>query len=219
MFASFALPPALALAATDRRTGRRSMETKLGDDTSMKVFEQDIEEVLLTHEQIQSRAAELGAQISADYAGSDLLLVGVLKGAFVFMADLSRHVTLPMEFDFMAVSSYGAATQTSGVVRILKDLDHEIQGRHVLLVEDIVDSGLTLSYLLKNLRTRKPASLEVCALLQKTGVQQVPLEIRYKAFEIPPVFVVGYGLDYGERFRNLPFVGTLRPEVYRDAVS
>ena len=195
------------------------METKLGHDTSMKVFEQDIEEVLLTHEQIQSKAAELGAQISADYAGSDLLLVGVLKGAFVFLADLSRHVTLPMEFDFMAVSSYGAATQTSGVVRILKDLDHEIQGRHVLLVEDIVDSGLTLSYLLKNLRTRKPASLEVCALLQKTGVQQVPIEIRYKAFEIPPVFVVGYGLDYGERFRNLPFVGTLRPEVYRDAVS
>jgi len=195
------------------------METKLGDDTSMKVFEQDIEEVLLTHDQIQSKAAELGAQISADYAESDLLLVGVLKGAFVFMADLSRHITLPMEFDFMAVSSYGAATQTSGVVRILKDLDHEIQGRHVLLVEDIVDSGLTLSYLLKNLRTRKPASLEVCALLQKTGVQQVPIEIRYKAFEIPPVFVVGYGLDYGERFRNLPFVGTLRPEVYRDAVS
>jgi hypoxanthine phosphoribosyltransferase len=195
------------------------VEIKLGDDTSMKVFEQDIEEVLLTHEQIQSKAAELGAQISADYAGSDLLLVGVLKGAFVFMADLSRHVTLPMEFDFMAVSSYGAATQTSGVVRILKDLDHEIQGRHVLLVEDIVDSGLTLSYLLKNLRTRKPASLEVCALLQKTGVQQVPIEIRYRAFEIPPVFVVGYGLDYGERFRNLPFVGTLRPEVYRDAVS
>ncbi|TMK81518.1 MAG: hypoxanthine phosphoribosyltransferase [Actinobacteria bacterium] len=185
----------------------------------MKVFEHDIEEVLLTHEQIQSKAAELGAQISADYAGSDLLLVGVLKGAFVFMADLSRHVTLPMEFDFMAVSSYGAATQTSGVVRILKDLDHEIQGRNVLLVEDIVDSGLTLSYLLKNLRTRKPASLEVCALLQKTGVQQVPIEIRYKAFEIPPVFVVGYGLDYGERFRNLPFVGTLRPDVYRDAVS
>jgi len=195
------------------------MEIELSDDTSMKAFERDIEEVLLTHEQIQSKAAEIGAQISADYAGSDLLVVGVLKGAFVFMADLSRHITLPMEFDFMAVSSYGAATQTSGVVRILKDLDHEIEGRHVLLVEDIVDSGLTLSYLLKNLRTRRPASLEVCALLQKTGVQQVPIEIRYRAFEIPPVFVVGYGLDYGERFRNLPFVGTLRPEVYRDAVS
>jgi hypoxanthine phosphoribosyltransferase len=186
---------------------------------SMKVHQEDIEQVLLTHEQIQDRVAQLGAQITHDYAGSDLLLVGVLKGAFVFMADLSRHVHLPMEFDFMAVSSYGAATQTSGVVRILKDLDHEIQGRNVLIVEDIVDSGLTLSYLMKNLRTRKPASLEVCALMQKTDVQQVPIDIKYRAFEIPPVFVVGYGLDYGERFRNLPYVGTLRPEIYRDAVS
>jgi hypoxanthine phosphoribosyltransferase len=185
----------------------------------MSVFDNDIEQVLITHEEIQSKIAELGRQITQDYEGRDLLLVGVLKGAFVFMADLSRHIGLPLEFDFMAVSSYGAATQTSGVVRILKDLDHEIMGRNVLLVEDIVDSGLTLSYLMKNLRTRKPASLEVCALLQKTGVQQVPLEIRYRAFEIPPVFVVGYGLDYGERFRNMPFVGTLRPEVYRDAVS
>jgi len=183
------------------------------------VHDEDIEEVLLTTDQVQQAVADLGRQITRDYVGRDLLLVGVLKGAFVLMADLSRHVNLPLEFDFMAVSSYGAATQTSGVVRILKDLDHEIQGRHVLLVEDIVDSGLTLSYLLKNLRTRKPASLEVCALMQKTGVQQVPLDIKYRAFEIPPVFVVGYGLDYGERFRNLPFVGTLRPEVYRDAVS
>ena len=186
---------------------------------AIAVHDEDIEEVLLTSDQVQQAVADLGRQITRDYVGRDLLLVGVLKGAFVLMADLSRHVNLPLEFDFMAVSSYGAATQTSGVVRILKDLDHEIQGRNVLLVEDIVDSGLTLSYLLKNLRTRKPASLEVCALLQKTGVQQVPIEIRYKAFEIPPVFVVGYGLDYGERFRNLPFVGTLRPEVYRDAVS
>jgi len=183
------------------------------------VYEKDIEDVLLTHDQIEQAVADLGRQITRDYSGRDLLLVGVLKGAFVMMADLSRHIGLPMEFDFMAVSSYGAATQTSGVVRILKDLDHEIHGRDVLLVEDIVDSGLTLSYLLKNLRTRKPASLEVCALMQKTGVQQVPLDIKYRAFEIPPVFVVGYGLDYGERFRNLPFVGTLRPEVYRDAVS
>jgi hypoxanthine phosphoribosyltransferase len=211
------------------------METRLGDHLpldgsptssavptligSVSAYDNDIEEILLSHEQIQAKVAEIGAEITRDYADRDLLLVGVLKGAFVLMADLSRHVNLPMEFDFMAVSSYGAATQTSGVVRILKDLDHEIQGRHVLLVEDIVDSGLTLGYLLKNLRTRKPASLEVCALMQKTGVQQVPLDIRYKAFEIPPVFVVGYGLDYGERFRNLPFVGTLRPEVYRDAVS
>jgi hypoxanthine phosphoribosyltransferase len=175
--------------------------------------------VVVGEKEIQARIAELGDQITVDYADRPPLLIGVLKGAFVFMADLSRHVRLPLEFDFMAVSSYGAATQTSGVVRILKDLDHEIQGRHVLLVEDIVDSGLTLSYLMKNLRTRKPASLEVCALLQKTGVQQVPLDIRYRAFEIPAVFVVGYGLDYGERFRNLPFVGTLRSEVYRDAVS
>jgi hypoxanthine phosphoribosyltransferase len=185
----------------------------------MHIHQNDIEQVLITEQQIQQKIAEVGEQITVDYAGRDLLLVGVLKGAFVFMADLSRNVGLPMEFDFMAVSSYGAATQTSGVVRIMKDLDHEILGRHVLLVEDIVDSGLTLSYLLKNLRTRKPATLEVCALMQKTGVQQVPLDIKYKLFEIPSVFVVGYGLDYGERFRNLPFVGTLRPEVYRDAVS
>jgi hypoxanthine phosphoribosyltransferase len=197
-----------------------------GSDTSfhrlsgqMETHKSDIEHVLIREEEIQEKIAEIGEQLSTDYAGRDLLLVGVLKGAFVFMADLSRHVRLPMEFDFMAVSSYGAATQTSGVVRILKDLDHEILGRHVLLVEDIVDSGLTLSYLLKNLRTRRPASLEVCALMQKTGVQQVPLDIKYKLFEIPPVFVVGYGLDYGERFRNLPYVGTLKPEVYRDAVS
>jgi hypoxanthine phosphoribosyltransferase len=197
-----------------------------GSDTSfhrlsgqMETHKSDIEHVLIREEEIQQKIAQVGEQLSTDYAGRDLLLVGVLKGAFVFMADLSRHVRLPMEFDFMAVSSYGAATQTSGVVRILKDLDHEILGRHVLLVEDIVDSGLTLSYLLKNLRTRRPASLEVCALMQKTGVQQVPLDIKYKLFEIPPVFVVGYGLDYGERFRNLPYVGTLKPEVYRDAVS
>jgi hypoxanthine phosphoribosyltransferase len=185
----------------------------------MSVFDKDLEKILITGEEIQAKVAEIGELITRDYAGRDLLLVGVLKGAFVLMADLSRHVALPMEFDFMAVSSYGAATQTSGVVRILKDLDHEIQGRDVMLVEDIVDSGLTLSYLLKNLRTRKPASLEVCALMQKTGTQRVPLDIKYPGFDIPPVFVVGYGLDYGERFRNLPFVGTLRPEVYRDAVS
>ncbi len=182
-------------------------------------LDRDIERVLISREEIDRKVAELGQAISRDYAGRELLLVGVLKGAFVFMADLARHIDLPMEFDFMAVSSYGAATQTSGVVRILKDLDHEIMGRHVLVVEDIVDSGLTLSYLLKNLRTRKPESLEVCALMQKTEVQQVSLDIKYPGFEIPPVFVVGYGLDYGERFRNLPFVGTLRPEVYRDAVS
>ena len=178
-----------------------------------------IERVLISREQIQSKVAEMADRITADYAGKDLLLVGVLKGAFVIMADLSRRIRLPLQFDFMAVSSYGAATQTSGVVRILKDLDNEIEGRDVLVVEDIVDSGLTLSYLLRNLKTRRPASLEVCALMQKTEVQQVPLDIKYLAFEIPPVFVVGYGLDFGERFRNLPFVATLKPEVYSDAVS
>ena len=172
----------------------------------MSLFESDIERVLITEEQIQEKISDLGARITADYADRDLLLIGVLKGAFVLMADLSRHVHLPLEFDFMAVSSYGAATQTSGVVRILKDLDHEIAGRDVLLVEDIVDSGLTLNYLLKNLRTRKPATLEVCALLQKPEAQRVTLDIRYRGFDIPAVFVVGYGLDYAERYRDLPYI-------------
>lgn len=185
----------------------------------MTVFDSDIDSVLITQEQIQEKIRALGAEITADYQGRDLLLVGVLKGAFVLMADLSRHIHLPLEFDFMAVSSYGAATQTSGVVRILKDLDHEIAGRDVLIVEDIVDSGLTLNYLLKNLKTRKPATLEVCALMQKPEAREVPLDIRYPGFEIPSVFVVGYGLDYAERYRNLPYVGTLRAEVYSDAAS
>jgi hypoxanthine phosphoribosyltransferase len=181
-------------------------------------YEQDIEKVLISQEEIQGCVGRLGGEITADYQGEDnLLLIGVLKGAFVMMADLSRHIRLPVEFDFMAVSSYGAATKTSGVVRILKDLDHEIEGRNVLLVEDIVDSGLTLNYLLRNLRTRRPKSLEVCALLQKSEVQQVKIDIKYRGFEIPPVFVVGYGLDYGERFRNLPYVATLKPEAYTDA--
>jgi hypoxanthine phosphoribosyltransferase len=142
------------------------------------------------------------------------LLVGVLKGAFVVMADLARHIRLPVEFDFMAVSSYGAATKTSGVVRILKDLDHDLENRDVLIVEDIVDSGLTLNYLLKNLRARRPASLEVAALLHKRGLQKVAIDMRYVGFEIPPEFVVGYGLDFGERYRNLPYVATLKPSAY-----
>lgn len=185
----------------------------------MNGYEDDIERELISGEEIQAKVRELGERITADYRGKDLLLVGVLKGAFILMADLSRHVALPLEFDFMAVSSYGAATQTSGVVRILKDLDHEIAGRDVLLVEDIVDSGLTLNYLLKNLRTRKPASLEVCALMHKVEAQQVPLQIKYTGFEIPSVFVVGYGLDFAEKYRNMPFVGTLKPEAYRDLLS
>jgi hypoxanthine phosphoribosyltransferase len=180
----------------------------------VEAYEPDIEKVLISSEEIQSKLAEMGEQITRDYAGRSVLLVGVLKGAFVVMADLARYVRLPLEFDFMAVSSYGMATKTSGVVRILKDLDHDLEGLDVLLVEDIVDSGLTLKYLLKNLAARKPASLEVAALLRKIGLQKVPLDLRYVGFDIPPEFVVGYGLDYGERFRNLPYVATLRPEAY-----
>jgi hypoxanthine phosphoribosyltransferase len=182
--------------------------------THVAAYEHDIERVLISADEIQSKLAEMGERITDDYAGRTLLFVGVLKGAFVVMADLARYVGLPLEFDFMAVSSYGAATKTSGVVRILKDLDHDLEGYDVLLVEDIVDSGLTLNYLLKNLRARKPASLEVATLLHKTGLQKVPLDLRYVGFEIPPEFVVGYGLDFGERFRNLPYIATLKPSAY-----
>ena len=176
-------------------------------------YEQDIDEVLVSEGEIEEKLEELGAAITADYAGKRLHLIGVLKGAFVVMADLSRHIRLPLEFDFMAVSSYGISTKTSGVVRIIKDLDQDVEGKDVLVVEDIVDSGLTLKYLLKNLASRKPASLEVAALLRKKGIQQVPLDIRYVGFEIPNRFVVGYGLDYAERYRNLPYVATLKNEV------
>jgi hypoxanthine phosphoribosyltransferase len=177
-------------------------------------YENDIDRILVSEEEIQATLAALGKQITADYEGRSLLLVGVLKGAFVVMADLSRHIRLPLEFDFMAVSSYGMATKTSGVVRIIKDLDHDVEGQDILLVEDIVDSGLTLKYLLKNLAARKPASLEVAALLRKEGIQQVPLDLRYVGFDIPNEFVVGYGLDYREKYRNLRDIGTLAPHVY-----
>jgi hypoxanthine phosphoribosyltransferase len=162
--------------------------------------------VVVTEEELQQRIAELGRQITIDYAGRPPLLVGVLKGAFMFMSDLARAIDLPVEFDFMAVSSYGSATKTSGVVRIVKDLDIDLGGRHVLVVEDIVDSGLTLSYLRRNLIARNPASLQVCALLVKDGLQRTDPDLAYTGFRIPPDFVVGYGLDIGERFRNLPFV-------------
>jgi hypoxanthine phosphoribosyltransferase len=162
--------------------------------------------VVVTEEELQKRIQELGRQITADYAGRPPLLVGVLKGAFMFMSDLARAIDLPVEFDFMAVSSYGSATKTSGVVRIVKDLDIDLGGRHVLVVEDIVDSGLTLSYLRRNLMARNPATLEVCALLVKKGLQRSDPDLAYTGFEIPPDFVVGYGLDVRERFRNLPFV-------------
>jgi hypoxanthine phosphoribosyltransferase len=180
----------------------------------MDVFTDDIEQVLIPEAEIQAKLAEIGAKITVDYRDRSLLLVGVLKGAFVVMADLARHIELPLQFDFMAVSSYGAATKTSGVVRILKDLDHDLRDRDVLVVEDIVDSGLTLKYLLKNLAGRKPATLEVAALLRKEGIQQVNLDVRYVGFDIPNEFVVGYGLDYAEKYRNLPFIGTLKPSAY-----
>jgi len=176
----------------------------------------DIEQVILTEDDIQSKVALMGKQISEDYRDADLLLVGVLKGAFVMMADIARAISIPAEFDFMAVSSYGSSTRTSGIVRILKDLDLDLHDRNVLIIEDIVDSGLTLSYLLKNLKGRKPRSLEICALMTKPEVQEVALDIRYHGFAIPPTFVVGYGLDYHQRYRNLPYVGTLKPHVYED---
>jgi hypoxanthine phosphoribosyltransferase len=171
--------------------------------------EPEVGDVLVGAQELQSRVARLGAEISRDYAGRSLLLVGVLKGAVFFLSDLMRFIEIPVEVDFMAVASYGSATDSSGVVRILKDLDVVIEGRDVLIVEDIVDSGLTLQYLLRNLRARDPATLEVCALLTKPERRQVELTPRYVGFEIPNRFVVGYGLDYAERYRNLPFVAAL----------
>lgn len=168
---------------------------------------------LITTEEIEAKLTEMGAQITEDYQGESVLLVGVLRGAFMVMADLARKIDLPVEFDFMAVSSYGASTQTSGVVRILKDLDEEIEGRHVLIVEDIIDSGLTLNYLLKSLKVRKPASLEIATLLLKEGIQRVPIDVKYVGFAIGPEFVVGYGLDYAGKYRNLPYVGVMGPEL------
>jgi hypoxanthine phosphoribosyltransferase len=163
-------------------------------------------QVIVTEEGLQQRIADLGAEITKDYTGRPPLLVGVLKGAFMFMSDLARAIDLPIEFDFMAVSSYGSATKTSGVVRIVKDLDLDLSGRHVLVVEDIVDSGLTLSYLRRNLLARNPASLEVCALLVREGLQRTDPDLAYVGFRIPPEFVVGYGLDVAEKYRNLPYI-------------
>lgn len=172
-----------------------------------------IGEILVQADDLQHRVRELGAEISADYDGRDLLIVGVLKGAVFFLADLMRQIEVPCEMDFMAVTSYGSSTDASGVVRIMKDLDASIEGREVLVVEDIIDSGLTLSYLVRNLRARDPASLEVCALLTKPERRKVEVPIRYVGFEIPNRFAIGYGLDYGERYRNLPFVAALQAEL------
>src|SRR6476660_2058519 len=176
-------------------------------------LERAVGEVLIDEETLQSRIRELGAEVSSDYAGKELLLVGVLKGAVFFMADLMRSITVPCEIDFMAISSYGASTDSSGVVRILKDLDINIEDRHVLVVEDIIDSGLTLSYLVRNLQSRGPASLEVCALLTKPERREIEVPVKYVGFEIPNKFVIGYGLDFAERYRNLPYVGVLHPDL------
>jgi len=170
-------------------------------------------EILIDADALRARIGELGEEVSAHYAGQDLLLIGVLKGAVFFMADLMRHLTVPCEVDFMAISSYGAQTDSSGVVRILKDLDINIEGRNVLVVEDIIDSGLTLSYLMRNLESREPASLEVCALLTKPARREIEVPVRWIGFEIPNRFVIGYGLDFAERYRNLPYVGVLSDDL------
>jgi len=176
-------------------------------------LEQGVAEVLIDEATLRARIVELGGEISSDYAGRDLLLVGVLKGAVFFMADLMRELTVSCEIDFMAISSYGAATDSSGVVRILKDLDINVSGRDVLVVEDIIDSGLTLSYLMRNLRARKPATLEIAALLTKPERREIDVPVRYVGFEIPNRFVIGYGLDFAERYRNLPYVAVLHADL------
>lgn len=180
----------------------------------MSELDADIEAVLVTADEIRDKIAEVAKVIDADYAGREPLLVGVLKGAAMFMSDLARALERPSTMEFMAVSSYGSATTSSGVVRILKDLDRDIAGEHVLIVEDIIDSGLTLSWLLKNLASRQPASIEVVTLLRKPDAIKVDVPVKYVGFEIPNEFVVGYGLDYAERYRDLPYIGRLRPSVY-----
>jgi hypoxanthine phosphoribosyltransferase len=181
-------------------------------------YQGDIASVLVTEERIRHRTAELAQQVAADFRAEhgtgDLLLIGVLKGAVMFMTDFARALPIPVQLEFMAVSSYGSASSSSGVVRILKDLDRDISGRPVLVVEDVIDSGLTLSWLVRNLARRRPAALEVCTLLRKPDAAHRDVPVRYVGFDIPHEFVVGYGLDYGERYRDLPYIGTLDPKVY-----
>jgi len=185
---------------------------------SQTELERSVGEVLIEETALKARIAELGEEISTFYEGRDLLLIGVLKGAVFFMADLMRHLTVPCEVDFMAISSYGAATDSSGVVRILKDLDINIEGRHVLVVEDIIDSGLTLSYLIRTLESREPASLEVVALMTKPTRREIDVPVRWTGFEIPNRFVIGYGLDFAEKYRNLPYVGVLSEHLIPEGV-
>lgn len=186
-------------------------EGKTVDQTDMG---EDLQQILITEEQIDSRLAELAAQIDKDYEGKDILVVGVLKGAVMVMADLVRKIHTPLTMDWMAVSSYGSGTKSSGVVRILKDLETDLEGRHVLIVEDIIDSGLTLSWLKSNLESRGPASVQIATLLRKPEAATVDIHVEYVGFDIANEFVVGYGLDYAEKYRNLPFIGTLAPHVY-----
>ena len=178
------------------------------------MFENDIQEVLFSEEQLKARVAEIARQIEADYAGKEIMLISVLRGSFIFMADLCRAIQLPCTLDFMSVSSYGKGTTSSGQVQITKDLSEDITGRHVIVVEDILDSGNTLSYLLKILENRHPASIRLCTLLDKPERRVKPVEVHYTGFSIPDAFVVGYGLDYAERYRNLPYIGVLKPAVY-----
>ena len=189
------------------------MRREYRPSVSATELERGVSEVLIDEESLRGRIAELGEEVSRDYAGREPLLIGVLKGAVFFMADLMRQLTVPCEVDFMAISSYGASTDSSGVVRILKDLDINIEGRDVLVVEDIIDSGLTLSYLMRNLESREPATLEICALMTKPERREIEVPVRYVGFEIPNRFVIGYGLDFDERYRNLPYVGVLDPDL------
>ena len=183
-------------------------------DGDVHPSEADVESILLSPEQIAARVAEMGAQISADYAGKDPVFVSVLVGAAIFAADLLRQITIPCSLDFMAISSYGKETRSSGVVRVMKDLDSSIESRHVIIVEDIIDTGLTLNYLLDNIRNRNVASVRVAALLDKPSRRLTDVNVDYIGFEVPDEFVIGYGLDFAQRYRNFPYVGVLRPEVY-----
>jgi len=176
----------------------------------------DIKKILIDEDTLQNRVKELGSEITEDYKGKDLFLICVLKGAVVFVSDLMKRIDLPLEVDFMAVSSYGSDTKSSGVVRILKDLNKGIEGKNVLIVEDIIDSGLTLSYLIENLKARGPESVEICTILDKPDRRTVNIDIRYTGFQVPDEFVVGYGLDYAEKYRNLPYVAVLKEEIYNN---
>lgn len=175
----------------------------------------DIKEVLYSEDELRDRVRQMGAKISNDYSGKELILIGVLKGSVIFMADLLKEITIPCKMDFMAVSSYGNSTETSGVVRILKDLDFEIQGKDILIVEDIIDSGVTLKYLMKYLSARKPNSLEIVCLLNKPDRRKVDIDVKYLGYDVPDHFLVGYGLDFAEKYRNLPYVGILKEEIYK----